>query len=319
VGSVLPSCWEGHGVNQVAMGCAASVMGRRAVPYTTKQALLRDDLREGLVTPPNGDQAPLHPNATRLPLGKAGLRIDPIIASRSEAGIAETPVGKQAEEYKYYCPLCMMFFQSMLELPCCQQSTCTFCFQEYVQRQLSKPTGLSDAAPFDTSPRDLSLLLPTGIACPQCAVVSTATRELRVLQGRDEPKVRYFDSPETRARLEMLSKRASGDDGTVNSPLKVGDDNAMARKMIPFPDMPIVEAEAEGHADAEAGIGVLPAPTESTAPASDVQPAAVESSQAPATESDPSVIERESAGMQAEDTGVHAQPDGREAAPTPDG
>ena len=35
--------------------------------------------------------------------------------------MAATPVGKQAEEFKFFCPLCMMFYRTMREMPCCQQ------------------------------------------------------------------------------------------------------------------------------------------------------------------------------------------------------
>lgn len=37
--------------------------------------------------------------------------------------MAATPVGKQAEEFKFFCPLCMMFYRTMREMPCCQQHT----------------------------------------------------------------------------------------------------------------------------------------------------------------------------------------------------
>ena len=37
--------------------------------------------------------------------------------------MAVTPVGKQAEEFKFFCPLCMMFYRTMREMPCCQQYT----------------------------------------------------------------------------------------------------------------------------------------------------------------------------------------------------
>jgi len=76
------------------MGCGASIFGRRD---SKRQPLL--SARRGLVTPPQGSERPGAKGA--------GLRIDTNLPSRKDVAVAETPVGKQAEEYKYYCPLCM--------------------------------------------------------------------------------------------------------------------------------------------------------------------------------------------------------------------
>ena len=76
------------------MGCGASIFGRRD---SKRQPLL--STRLGLVTPPQGSERPGAKGA--------GLWIDTNLPSRKDVAVAETPVGKQAEEYKYYCPLCM--------------------------------------------------------------------------------------------------------------------------------------------------------------------------------------------------------------------
>ena len=76
------------------MGCGASIFGRRD---SKRQPLL--SARRGLVTPPQGSERPGAKGA--------GLWIDTNLPSRKDVAVAETPVGKQAEEYKYYCPLCM--------------------------------------------------------------------------------------------------------------------------------------------------------------------------------------------------------------------
>lgn len=75
------------------MGCGASICCKR-------EPLLPAN-RQGLVTPPDGRRG--------AGINKAahGLRIDPVALTRKEAGMAETPMGKAAEEYRYYCPLCM--------------------------------------------------------------------------------------------------------------------------------------------------------------------------------------------------------------------
>ena len=89
-----------------SMGCGASIFGG-----TRARKGLRHQLqthRTELVTPPEGTTRGAGGGGNRLGGGKSGLRIDAkSAASRSDVGIAETPVGKQAEVFKYYCPLCM--------------------------------------------------------------------------------------------------------------------------------------------------------------------------------------------------------------------
>ena len=146
-----------------------------------------------------------------------------------------------------------MFFRSILELPCCKQSTCAFCFAEYVEQRTVLPPA--DEAK-QTTPRSRAHLLPAGTACPQCASVSKATAPLRLIEGHEDVRVSYTDSPRTRAQMEKVSKAAPARDGVAPSPLKVGDDfNAMARKMLPFKDMSPAPAPAPA-----------PAPTPAPAP-----------------------------------------------------
>ena len=208
----------------------------------------------GLVTPPG--------NRSRLQQGhlgkKGGLRIDTAIASREKAGLAETPIGKAADEYKYYCPLCMMFFRSICELPCCKQSTCAFCFAEYIERNQkqkgggSAPAGATALAADDAvaSPPapvkgGVPLLLPAGTACPQCAVVAKKQLDLRVIEGYESAHVAYIDSPHTLAEQARVKEKQQGRAGMA-SPLKVGDDfNAMARKMLPFQNIEVIDEAAQ--------------------------------------------------------------------------
>jgi hypothetical protein len=93
------------------MGCGASVCGRRNNKHEhmaeARRALItppevQGRAGSGMVTPPEGQG-----RADSGMVKKGDLRIDTAAPSRSDVGIAETPVGKQAEEYKYYCPLCM--------------------------------------------------------------------------------------------------------------------------------------------------------------------------------------------------------------------
>ena len=250
------------------MGCGASICRACAPPPKqsadqSREALLLPQQR-GLVTPPGSRRAsrnahnPPTQQLHQQPGLKAGLRIDPRLAeaSREKEGIAETPIGKAADEYKYYCPICMMFFRSICELPCCKQSTCAFCFAEYAQKQQPKHSSAIAAAAAYAAPAaapaaagvkgGVALVLQAGMACPQCAVVPKRPLDLRVVEGFDEQRVAYLDSPQTRAQMERISKSHNQHLGKA-SPLKVGDDfNTMARKMLPFKEMePHDEAPAE--------------------------------------------------------------------------
>lgn len=98
------------------MGCGASIQASSDKP--AKRGWF------GLTRqPPPAAAAP-----TRITTPPEGLRIEANARSapamrRQDYGMAATPVGKQAEEYKFFCPLCMMFYRTMREMPCCQQYT----------------------------------------------------------------------------------------------------------------------------------------------------------------------------------------------------
>ena len=91
------------------MGCGASIFGNCD---SRRQHLI--DARSGIVTPPNGQRGD---NDNNMALKKS-LRIDTKAPSRSDVGVAETPIGKQADEYSYYCPLCMYVPLSHLAQSC---------------------------------------------------------------------------------------------------------------------------------------------------------------------------------------------------------
>ena len=100
----------------VPMGCGASIHASSDKP--AKKGWF------GLTRqPPPAAAAP-----TRITTPPEGLRIEanarmaPAVR-RHDVGMAATPVGKQAEEFKFFCPLCMMFYRNMREMPCCQQYT----------------------------------------------------------------------------------------------------------------------------------------------------------------------------------------------------
>ena len=67
--------------------------------------------------------------------------------------MAATPVGKQAEEFKFFCPLCMMFYRTMREMPCCQQYT-----QRVEGRLIGRATAI---APLNSWGWPASILAPS--------------------------------------------------------------------------------------------------------------------------------------------------------------
>jgi len=210
------------------MGCAVSILGFKSPDAKLLQQRHPVAANPRLVTPPLSGSRPATDGVQHgVAPANLGLRIDPTLPSRNDVGIAETPVGKQALDYKFYCPLCMMFFRSVLELQCCKQTVCSFCFAEYLQQR-------GGIVPRDNSGRSLTsaagarggkVVLPRAIACPQCAVVSKgAPQELRLLEGADEPRVSYVESPQTRAQLNRVASDRSSSGIIHTSPLKVGDD-----------------------------------------------------------------------------------------------
>ena len=194
---------------------------------------------DGTITPPGSIRG-----AAGTP--KHSLRIDPAVVAatgRREWGCADTPVGTQAEVYKFYCPLCMMFYRSVLELPCCNQSTCAHCFGEYVTKKApqlvrytergvaERAAGVASAERWGTAS---SHCIPAGVSCPQCNVMHTkVSAPLKLIEGAMETQISYVESPSTKAHLQRIT---SGDE--LSSPLKPGDDaRAMVRKMVPFERM----------------------------------------------------------------------------------
>jgi len=205
------------------------------------------------ITPPGSAAGSARSDVRPLNTRPAALSI--YVPTKVEPGMADTPVGKAAEDFKYFCPLCMMFYKSIMEMNCCQQYTCSHCLNDYVLTKLAAKPGigapasaaLSDrtngreagaaAPPLSAQPPPAAEgegHLPRGLSCPHCNVSSDG-RPLRVLRKHDEARS-YLNSPQTSQQLaELSSARDSLGSNSKSSPLRVGDDYAaMARKMLPF-------------------------------------------------------------------------------------
>ena len=266
------------------MGCGASVDKRAKEGRSSKRGKRLIIQQEQLPPPVHADPATIDdaivtptgtmreepdqpPEGVHLPPGRYALRIEtapPTSRSRENAGLAVTPVGKQAEEFRFFCPVCMMFFRSILETECCRQSICMFCLSEHVNKR-------AHAKGIETTPVEgiyRKPMLPAGIPCPQCAQVQKARAQMmRTLEGADDVKVPYATSPGTSQHLEEISSRREFSSGS-QSPLKIGDDfPTMARKMLPFEVVPLRldELEEEGELAAPRTPEVAPRPPEGMA------------------------------------------------------
>jgi hypothetical protein len=148
--------------------------------------------------------------------------------------LAETPAGAQANEFKFFCPLCMMYFREILETTCCTEYICGFCHAEFVVSQAKMKPGsaagpaagrLAAGAAGETALDERCI--PKGLACPHCAAES-AGKPMRQLRRGDVARS-YTDSPQTQA---AMAQRASAAMPPPKSPLRVGDDfTAMTRKL----------------------------------------------------------------------------------------
>ncbi|KAJ1622389.1 hypothetical protein T492DRAFT_1062802, partial [Pavlovales sp. CCMP2436] len=137
--------------------------------------------------------------------------------TRNDVAMAETPSGPARLEYRFYCPLCMLYFKSIHRMSCCDQYVCSFCFSDYGARQGLKLPSL-DA-------NDV-VRLPADVPCPCC---STNGRELEVRRVDPTEQVRsYDDSPRTRAMMPAIHE-------SLLSPVRVGESfDTMQRKMLRF-------------------------------------------------------------------------------------
>lgn len=129
-----------------------------------------------------------------------------------EINIPYTPTGVEAELFKYYCPLCMLYFKTILKTKCCGNYMCFVCTRDYVHTKgldyVNRLEHLED-----------NVLLEE-IPCPHCftqgffPVVVKKTDTIRDYSMHDQPKSHYAAQP---------------------SPLRVGESfEDMKRKMIPF-------------------------------------------------------------------------------------
>eukprot|EP00656_Telonema_subtile_P016318 TRINITY_DN1860_c0_g1_i2.p1 TRINITY_DN1860_c0_g1~~TRINITY_DN1860_c0_g1_i2.p1 ORF type:complete len:312 (-),score=49.90 TRINITY_DN1860_c0_g1_i2:171-1106(-) len=165
---------------------------------------------------------------------------------------------------KYYCPLCMMYFEAVYETACCGHTICDECALGYMRSasirgpvNLDRPPEPEDWVVDDTIcvVDGISALLPNACAfcretrpasdLPQHMLDQTGTSEgfqlkLVLPGGTGEMLRNYEDSPTVAAAHEKQHSEAAVD-VMGPSPLRVGDSfEKMKAKMVPFDRPPPV-------------------------------------------------------------------------------
>ena len=194
--------------------CRPGAAHPRRARTPTARARADAQADRSLVTPPNSnvptsEAMPTAPHGLQVLTGSgdcSALRILAPSCKQPEAGVAETPVGKLADDYKFFCPLCMMFYKQILEArrrsvapphrtraarapasardgapaqtPCCKQHICPFCVAEYVQTKTPEGRRVQIVS-------GRGLAIPAGIECAHCNVPS-AGAQLRLLEKKEE-------------------------------------------------------------------------------------------------------------------------------------
>jgi len=125
------------------------------------------------------------------------LAIDTTPEKTVLARVEYTPVGAEKDVYKYYCPLCMFYYQEVQESNCCKNYICYQCAVQYV----------AGKGGVDKNIKRLPATLPP-VSCPHCA-----TDNLKLNAVCKSATVRlYHDTPKGDAkdddtlRMTLLEK-----------------------------------------------------------------------------------------------------------------
>lgn len=148
-------------------------------------------------------------------------------AEWKKLSIPYTPVGDEADIYKYYCPLCMQFFTEILKSPCCGNYICVDCFKDYL---ISKGIDKTMTKDVDNM---LENVILEDIVCPHCTHYGFQPK--KAVQGEIAR-----DYSRAMPLLQFESTRNSnGTSANIGapppSPLRIGETfEDLKRKMIPF-------------------------------------------------------------------------------------
>eukprot|EP00659_Diplonema_papillatum_P004740 gene4740-7284_t len=60
--------------------------------------------------------------------------------TRESEGLARTPTGGDTSVFRYFCPLCMVYFRAMQRTKCCANYICSFCDADVTRMKGSNAT-----------------------------------------------------------------------------------------------------------------------------------------------------------------------------------
>jgi len=180
----------------------------------------------GLTTPQAAGSPPTPTTASRIVPQLELLTLVPsssppsflLLSPLREAALAEsipfTPAGEQASVFKFYCPLCMEFYKSILKSgQCCGNYICLGCTLDYLGTKNLK--GLSSCNDIMAAQAQLKC-----IACPSCSTTGF------------HPKIVLSDETVRDYSYVVATTKTTV---TGKSPVRRGDSfDDLKRKMLPF-------------------------------------------------------------------------------------
>ena len=165
---------------------------------------------------------PSTPSSADSSASKSRCRCFPFAGRAKHVVVVEEPQVVSSEdatdECRFFCPLCMLFYDKMLKASCCGQYICDTCAIAFLK---GKSIDCDSAAL-------LGRLPPT--ECPYCTDTGLKFEQVHA----SELARNYEDSP---AVAQKLASRVPKQEPGAPSPLKSGDTyEDMKRKMTFFPD-----------------------------------------------------------------------------------
>ena len=109
-------------------------------------------------------------------------------------GYPQTPAGDMAAVYRFYCPLCCLYYQMLYTTSCCRNYICKPDMLGYLKSKLHLARDLTDV-PASHAPVD----------CPHCA---TPNVTFSLVTPTDKPR-NYGESPSTKVHLERLRSQTT--------------------------------------------------------------------------------------------------------------
>lgn len=179
------------------------------------------------VAGPRPVPVPIHV-ADRSALALESSEVTPRRERALQSGVPATPTGELINVYRYYCPLCMFYYEDIMRSSCCGNYCCYTCTVDYLDKKGLKVDSLSNIVSSPTA---------SAIPCPLCNT------------NGFEPKL-----VELSENVRDYSTKMSEGSATAlpYSPIRIGDDfDVLKRKMQPYPGLPSVTLKYDDGDDEE--------------------------------------------------------------------